>query len=285
MAIADSAEDDGTNAWPSVRHLAAKTMLSEATVHRCIRALEAKGLIAVERNAGGRRDTAGNRRPNRYAVLMGGPSKIAHRVVDNPSDSPDSGVSNCDPNPSQGCQSDASGVSKPAARGVTGDTQSTLSHPETSTSTRASAPASATTAGDENGGGGEPTTQPSAPAPAPTQPAADLVLARLGADWPLGPAQRGRIARGIAAALSAGWPPDALAELLAANRDGVRSPYAVLRARLDDLPSHPRRPQPRPVPPWCGHCGEHDRWEETEHGLRRCPRCHPQTQSDAAPAA
>lgn len=68
LAIADSAEHDGSNAWPSVRTIARKCLLSERTVQRAIRALVASGELIVEEQEGGGRFTASNRRPNRYAL-------------------------------------------------------------------------------------------------------------------------------------------------------------------------------------------------------------------------
>lgn len=41
------------------------------------------------------------------------------------------------------------------------------------------------------------------------------------------------------------------------------------------LPSKPRLKANAAAHPWCGHCDEHSRWEDTGAGWRRCPRCHP----------
>lgn len=68
LAIADSAEHDGSNAWPSVRTIAKKCLLSERTVQRAIRSLVSAGELIVEEQEGGSRFTPGNRRPNRYAL-------------------------------------------------------------------------------------------------------------------------------------------------------------------------------------------------------------------------
>jgi hypothetical protein len=54
----------------------------------------------------------------------------------------------------------------------------------------------------------------------------------LGPDWRLTAAQRARLATVVAAALSAGWTPQKLADITGANTNGVRNPYAVLSARL-----------------------------------------------------
>jgi hypothetical protein len=95
---------------------------------------------------------------------------------------------------------------------------------------------------------------------------------------------RRHVSRSVGAALDAEWSVDEPADLLAANPNGVRSPYAVLQARLADLPPAPSRRRLRP--PWCGTCDRQTRLEDTEHGPRRCHRCHPLTRpNDAAPAA
>lgn len=67
LAIADNADDDGSNAWPSRATLAAKTLLDERTVRRIIKRLEAAGRLRVE---------SGNGRThsNRYTVVMHAPA-------------------------------------------------------------------------------------------------------------------------------------------------------------------------------------------------------------------
>lgn len=70
LAIADAADHDGTNAWPSIATLAAKTRLSERTVQRSIRALVDLGELEVQEQAGGFAGMRSDRRPNRYWVLM-----------------------------------------------------------------------------------------------------------------------------------------------------------------------------------------------------------------------
>lgn len=72
LAIADSADDDGSNAWPSVARLAHKAQVSERTVQRAIRSLEAMGLVFIEENVGGPGNARSDRRPNRYTVLLPG---------------------------------------------------------------------------------------------------------------------------------------------------------------------------------------------------------------------
>ncbi|MEV0681662.1 helix-turn-helix domain-containing protein [Actinosynnema sp. NPDC050436] len=62
LAIADSADDDGRNAWPSVADLARKTRLNERTVQRLLKRLQRDGHITIE--------LGGGRRRNRYAITM-----------------------------------------------------------------------------------------------------------------------------------------------------------------------------------------------------------------------
>ncbi len=55
LALADHADDDGHNCWPSVPYLAWKTSLSDRHVRRMMKSLRDKGvLIPVEREGGGR---------------------------------------------------------------------------------------------------------------------------------------------------------------------------------------------------------------------------------------
>jgi hypothetical protein len=70
LAIADSADHDGTNAWPAVSTIARKCQVSERTVQRSIRNLEALGEIAVYAQAGGTPTMTADRRPNLYRVVM-----------------------------------------------------------------------------------------------------------------------------------------------------------------------------------------------------------------------
>src|SRR5262249_8209421 len=71
----------------------------------------------------------------------------------------------------------------------------------------------------------------------------------LGLEWPLTRQQQDRLVPVVAAALAAGWEPRALAEFAGGNTTGVRSPDAVLTARLSaaELPS-PSPPTPRRPP-------------------------------------
>ncbi|MFE9751385.1 helix-turn-helix domain-containing protein [Saccharothrix saharensis] len=73
LAIADAADDQGRNAWPSVADLARKTRLDERTVQRRLKRLHSQGDITIE--------PGGGRRRNRYAILrFPGPTSRFHRA-------------------------------------------------------------------------------------------------------------------------------------------------------------------------------------------------------------
>lgn len=62
LAIADCANDVGNEAWPSLKSIASKARVSEATVKRSIVALSDLGELIV--------DSGGGRATNRYRVVM-----------------------------------------------------------------------------------------------------------------------------------------------------------------------------------------------------------------------
>jgi Pirin C-terminal cupin domain len=88
---------------------------------------------------------------------------------------------------------------------------------------------------------------------------------------------RRRLAPMVAAALESGWDPAALATFASANTAGIRSPAAVLAARLSlaELPAPAGRIRARPA--WCRECSEQTRRLQRADGADagRCPRCHP----------
>lgn len=56
LAMADLANDDGSDCWPSVKYLVWKTSLSERHVRRMLSSLREKGVLIVDcREGGGRR--------------------------------------------------------------------------------------------------------------------------------------------------------------------------------------------------------------------------------------
>lgn len=69
-----------------------------------------------------------------------------------------------------------------------------------------------------------------------------------------GARQRDHLAALAAAAMAAGWTPEALRRELTTELDGVRSLYAVWRSRLQELPAPPIAPViplPRSAAPEC----------------------------------
>ena len=99
LAIADSADQDGSNAWPAVSTIARKCRVSERTVQRSIRTLVELGELVVKEGAGGHRGVRRDRRPNRYELPML------------------NGATPCHPVDSTGCQSVTDGVSDCRERG------------------------------------------------------------------------------------------------------------------------------------------------------------------------
>jgi len=108
LAIADSADHDGTNAWPSQGTLATKTRLSRRTVQRKIGDLVTLGELAV---VPGPSHIRWDRRPNGYEIRL-------------------PGMASCHPVGATGRQSVPNGASKDAERGVTDDAQPVLTHPD-----------------------------------------------------------------------------------------------------------------------------------------------------------
>jgi hypothetical protein len=119
LAIADAADTDGANAWPSIDTLADMAGISTRTVRRCIQHLVELGALGYEKNAGGPEGSRGDRRPNRYTVRMvergdsltsrsdsDGVTTLSPGLVDNRSERGDSLTSRSD-----------HGVTNPASRG------------------------------------------------------------------------------------------------------------------------------------------------------------------------
>ncbi|MFM2044714.1 MAG: hypothetical protein RLY86_3290 [Pseudomonadota bacterium] len=65
VSLANAADDDGTNAYPSIARLVEETGLGKRTVQEGLRDLEARGLIRCTREA-----DASNRRPRTYAISL-----------------------------------------------------------------------------------------------------------------------------------------------------------------------------------------------------------------------
>ena len=70
LVIADHANDDGTEAWPSQATIAKKCSISVRTVQRCVNTLVKHKYIRLEKRAGGSIDCREDRRPNRYSINL-----------------------------------------------------------------------------------------------------------------------------------------------------------------------------------------------------------------------
>jgi hypothetical protein len=92
LSIANHADKNGANAWPSVATMAVEANVSVRTVRYSLGQLVDGGLIEVERQAGGMADTRPDRRPNRY------------RIIPMAGDNPPDGVQPVAPRASRGVQ-------------------------------------------------------------------------------------------------------------------------------------------------------------------------------------
>jgi hypothetical protein len=275
LAIADSADDTGRNAFPSVETLAHKIVMSPRTVQRLVARLESAGFIEVRRNLGGRDS-------NRYRVIMPEPTDHQSAIPENwersehrtPLEPPAESTGGDKLSPRQSGTGDT--ATSPLGRhssDTPGVTQ--LCHPTPPVTVLYPSTSDETSPHQATGGGGDQAAHSREASPA------RQVLAQLGPQWRLGTRSVERLEGLIASALDAGWEMAALAAHLGANSDGVKSPYAVLAARLKDLPPRPAARRARP--PWCGNCHEPTRLLDTDAGARRCPACHPTAASTNAP--
>lgn len=72
LVIADHADDQGGNAWPSISTIARKASVSDRQAQRLVQSLVKSGLVVVEGQAGGTREMRDDRRPNRYTLTIDG---------------------------------------------------------------------------------------------------------------------------------------------------------------------------------------------------------------------
>lgn len=247
LAIADCADDNGMNAFPSQPKLADKTLLDVSTIRRVVRRLESDGYLSVDRSTRRGRATV-------YTVHMSAGRQPVEDAVDDSAEDVDkqrAGKLPALPNERSGQADNADwGDTAPALpSGTVNDPSPPEPHPDDDS-------------GDNDAG---------------MDPVADAVLRRLGTAWNLTDTDRRRLAPLITERVIEGWPVKGLAQYLAANPDGVVSSFAVLKSRLADLPA-PKRPDRvlLPRPEWCGECDEYGRQIEFPNGsVLACPRCHP----------
>ena len=70
LVIADHANDEGTEAWPSQATIANKASISIRTVQRSVNSLVEKGYIWMQKGAGGSATCRDDRRPHRYTINL-----------------------------------------------------------------------------------------------------------------------------------------------------------------------------------------------------------------------
>ncbi|MFD9701303.1 helix-turn-helix domain-containing protein [Lentzea sp. NPDC059081] len=259
LAIADQANDQGTDAWPSIEKLARRTRMSERTVQRRIRCLEAQGLLKV--------DTGGGRRSNRYAIDL---ASLTQGLHDADHRRP--------PPPTRRHPRHPVTADRPDTPAVTPDRHPT---PVTATSPDPSyndldPPPPARTDASHN------------PEPAQVHATTLAVLDRLRQAWPLSPRDEEQLRPMISTAVSAGTQPDSLAAHLTERTHGARSPLAVIASRLNRINERPAKSSPNTNwPPWCGKCDgplPQERWiQVSAHQVLRCPNCNPMIESRQKP--
>ena len=304
IGLANHAGPDGRDTFPSEKTLTRYTCLSRRTVQTALRRLEAEGIIRpCDPAVVAAKIKRADRRPHGWDLAMGlirddlddedlaalerqfpgltarvmamrGASAQAaggaddgvqqlHPVAETPVDNVAGGVQPLHPAEATGCNYRANGVQLPRERGAAVAPEPSFEPPTEPSAARAAAcDSGAGPADDRQGAGGG---------------AASEFFARLGPGWLLTYGQRRRLASLVAAAVADGWDPGGLAEFVGANTAGVRSPAAVLAARLspEELPPPPVRARARP--PWCGACDESTRMlgQYGDDVPSRCPRCHP----------
>ena len=70
LVIADHANDEGVEAWPSQATIATKASISIRTVQRCVNNLVKAGYLKMEKHAGGSATCREDRRPHRYTINL-----------------------------------------------------------------------------------------------------------------------------------------------------------------------------------------------------------------------
>lgn len=79
LVLADHADDEGRNSWPSIATVARKSSVSPRQAQRILTSLKKRGLVRVEKQAGGNREMRDDRRPNRYWVTLDGVTSMTPR--------------------------------------------------------------------------------------------------------------------------------------------------------------------------------------------------------------
>jgi hypothetical protein len=103
LALADRANDEGDDIWPSQKTLARKCRISVRTVHRLLGELEELGEVKIERYAGVAIDGQAGRHTHRYSL-----PRFADSLSDNPGDNSEV-VGQDDRQSGGGCRTSATG--------------------------------------------------------------------------------------------------------------------------------------------------------------------------------
>jgi hypothetical protein len=307
VALANHADSDGTGAFPSADTIVRYTRLSERTVRTAIdRLADARvirpcapeivaarihradrrpqgwdldltlvrddltdaDIVRLERQFPGLRARIDSTRADAQTPVCAADGGVQplHPAPDGPVDNSPHGVQSLHLVRGAGCSERTNGVQLTPPRGA-------AAAPEPSIEPSRNSPAASVRARE---GDRPPVESPAAGGGSRLGEFFDV----LGAAWRLSPSQRSRLAPAVCGALGAGWQPEDLAAFVGANTVGVRSPYAVLAARLvpGELPAPPAPAARRK--PWCGICDERTRLliDEFTDGMatgraRRCPDC------------
>ncbi|MFC3544254.1 helix-turn-helix domain-containing protein [Nonomuraea ferruginea] len=272
VGLANHAAPDGTGAFPSTRRLVRYTRLSERTVRTALDRLEADHIISpCNPDIVAAYISRSDRRPQGWDLAMErvrtdldavdlkalevqfpgisarvAAAKAAEREVSvyfsqHAGDDHEDEVQPLHPG-ATGCNQHSNGVQPARSRGAEAAPEPSK-EPDNEPPPPAKARARPSVSGNNLGpGGGSPNSR--------QEPRHVTLIkqffADLGSGWPLSDRQARRLTPAISDALANGWDATVLAEHVGGNSRGVRNPYAVLSARLADLPAPPRKPPGSP---------------------------------------
>ncbi|WP_084401213.1 MULTISPECIES: helix-turn-helix domain-containing protein [Lentzea] len=260
LAIADQANDLGTDAWPSIDTLARKTRLNKRTVQRLLQRLSSAGLVAIE--------PGGGRRSNRYTIdleLLVSPSS---RTADDDDTLP------AERHPGQSVTRDTGAT--PGATVLDHRSHDTAMSPNPSHTALSPSPASRAHPGDTDDAA---TTE--------SARAAAGIIDKIHAVAPISHQDQRALELKVRDSLAAGHEPDQILRHLAENLHSARSPIAVIHSRLRNLPPKPTHGRTSIArPEWCGTCDgpePHRRLIQRDDGrVQACPNCHPKHNANPA---
>lgn len=79
LVIADHADDEGRNAWPSIPTIARRASISDRHARRVVSELVSLGVLWVSKQAGGTKAMRDDRRPNLYAINVNALTSVSGR--------------------------------------------------------------------------------------------------------------------------------------------------------------------------------------------------------------